>query len=68
MSVLISGSYLGSRKVTCHEAAKLLRENIAIKVFFRPDGLINHDSPGNDTAYVWEDKDALLEENNSGSI
>ena len=68
MSDHISDSYLGSRKVTCYEAAKLLRENIAIKVFFRPDGLINHDNSDNDTAYVWEDKDALFEENNSGSI
>lgn len=46
----------GSKKVTCKEAAKLLRENKVWKVYFRPDGFLSHAKTANhdnDPAYVW---------------
>ena len=46
----------GSKKVTCKEATRLLKNGSAWKAFFRPDGLLSHAKGANhdnDPAYVW---------------
>ena len=45
--------YEGSKKVTCTEAAIMLHDGRAIRVWFRPDGILNHQDPGSDPAFVW---------------
>lgn len=41
------------KKVTCKEAADLLKENAATKVWFRPNGVIDYKDPDNDLAIAW---------------
>lgn len=51
------------RRITCKEAAQLLRENKVTKVWFRPDYVINYLDPGSDLAIVWmKDRNQLTEE------
>lgn len=43
----------GSKKASCKEATELLKENSVTKVWYRPNGKINHLDPDSDLALVW---------------
>lgn len=51
--LLGSNDLAGSKKVTCKEAARLLREEKIWKAIFRPDGVISYGDPDQDVAFVW---------------
>jgi hypothetical protein len=43
----------GSTKFTCAEAAALIKNGLAIRAWYRPDGVMNHRDPDSDPAFVW---------------
>lgn len=49
----VENEFDGARKVTCTEAAELLKQDKIRKAFFRPDRFISKFNPGDDDCYVW---------------
>lgn len=45
------------RKTTCGEARRLLKRRLITAVWWRPDGIMNHNDPDEDVALVSGGKD-----------